>query len=151
MNWYVLITFPKNEFKVSNQLNKIGIISFCPFRKELRKWSDRFKKINIPLLPSMVLVYLKESDRNKVFDINGIKRYLYYLNKPAIVYKDEVEVLKNFENNSNIKIKKNNYINNQLEKIPGFEKYNGKIIKMNNNYIWIRFKQVDFNIKFELI
>ena len=97
MNWYVLITSPRMELNISNELKKIGINSFCPTKTEIRKWSDRNKKVKVPLLPSMVLVNLYNIDRNKVFDIYGIKRYLFYLNKPAVVYEEEIDILKNYD------------------------------------------------------
>ena len=93
-SWGVLITKPKWEKKVASQLQQLGIEAFCPIRKEVRQWSDRKKKVEVALLPSMVLVNIKPKERNFVFDITGVIRYLYWLGKPAIVTEREVEVLK---------------------------------------------------------
>ena len=151
MNWYVLITSPRMELNISNELKKIGINTFCPMKTELRKWSDRNKKVKVPLLPSMVLVNLHDIDRNKVFHVSGIKRYLFYLNKPAIVYEEEIDILKNYDQLNYIKIKKNNFIDNEISQIPGFENFSGKVIKRSNNCIWIKFKESNFNVKFDLV
>ena len=46
--------------KVESKLLSIGINAYCPTRPEIRFWSDRKKKIDVPILPSMILVNLKE-------------------------------------------------------------------------------------------
>ena len=60
MNWFVIHTKPRFEKKVEERLLSLGIEAYCPTRKEIRLWSDRKKKIDIPVLPSMVLVRLEE-------------------------------------------------------------------------------------------
>lgn len=75
--WFVVYTKPRNELKVLERLLGIGIVAYTPFKTELRKWSDRKKKVKVPLLPSMVLVYLEEKETAKVFEIHGVVRYLF--------------------------------------------------------------------------
>ena len=64
-HWFVLVTKPRNEQKVESRLNDIGIQAYCPVRTELRQWSDRKKKIKVPLLPSMLLVKLPNNLRQR--------------------------------------------------------------------------------------
>jgi hypothetical protein len=61
-----------------------------PTKTEVRQWSDRKKKILVPLLPSMVLVSLHENEVNKVFDAPGVIRYMFEYGKRAIVSNEEV-------------------------------------------------------------
>ena len=56
MNWYVLHTKLRCEKKAQEQLLSMGIKAYCPTRNEIRLWSDRKKRIEVPVLPSMVLV-----------------------------------------------------------------------------------------------
>lgn len=93
-HWFVLVTKPRNEQKVESRLNDIGIQAYCPVRTELRQWSDRKKKIKVPLLPSMLLVKLPNNLRQTVFDIPYVRRYLYWQGQPAVVKEQEVEVLR---------------------------------------------------------
>ncbi|KIA99841.1 MULTISPECIES: UpxY family transcription antiterminator [unclassified Flavobacterium] len=95
MNWYVVYTKPKWEKKVADQLNKIGITCYCPLITQIRQWSDRKKKIEVPLFNSYVFVQLKDLDRNLVFQTPGVIRYLFWLGKPAIVRDEEINVIKN--------------------------------------------------------
>ena len=62
MPWYVLVTKPRSELKVRDRLAVLGVSVCCPVRVEKRQWSDRVKKVDVPLLPSMVLVCLAAKD-----------------------------------------------------------------------------------------
>jgi len=94
MPWFAIYTRPKNEKKVAEQLFKLGIDVYCPMVTKMKQWSDRKKKVESPLISSYVFVNLDEKDRNTVFEVHGIVRYLYWLGKPAIVQDHEIALLK---------------------------------------------------------
>ena len=96
MNWYVVYTKPKWEKKVAEQLNEAGVECYCPLITRMRQWSDRKKKVEVPLFNSYVFVQLAESDRNSVFISSGVVRYLFWLGKPAIVQDAEIETIKSW-------------------------------------------------------
>ena len=85
MNWYVLHTKPRSEKKVEEKLLSLGINAFCPTRSEIRLWKDRKKRIQVPLLPSMVLVNIDTKEINRVFESSGVIRYRFWLGKRAVV------------------------------------------------------------------
>jgi len=91
--WFVLLTKPKNELKVATLLTSKNILVFAPTRAEIRQWSDRKKKVLVPLLPSMVLVCLTEPEVSCVFDIPGVVRYLFSNGKRATVSEHEIEAM----------------------------------------------------------
>ena len=93
-NWYVVYTKPKWEKKVAEKLNEIGIECYCPLIIQIKQWTDRKKKIEVPLFNSYVFVQLEDSDRNSVFQISGVVRYLFWLGKPAIVRDEEINIIK---------------------------------------------------------
>jgi hypothetical protein len=66
-NWFVLYTNPRQELKVLEHLTQLEIEAYTPTKIEVRKWSDRKKKVTVCLLPSMVLVFLGEKEVSKVF------------------------------------------------------------------------------------
>ena len=101
MNWYVVYTKPKWEKKVAEQLKNRGVECYCPLITQVRQWSDRKKKVQVPLFNSYVFVQLEESDRNLVFQSVGVVRYLFWLGNPAIVRNEEIEVIKKWLNESN--------------------------------------------------
>lgn len=94
MNWYVVYTKPKWEKKVAEKLNQIGIECYCPIITQIKQWSDRKKKIEVPLFNSYVFVQLSDGDRSSVFQIAGVVRYLFWLGKPAIVRDEEINIIK---------------------------------------------------------
>jgi transcription antitermination factor NusG len=94
MNWYAIYTKPRNEKKVAEQLEKAGIIVFCPLVTRIKQWSDRKKKVIEPLLPSYVFVQMEEANRNNVFQVNGVVQFVFWLGKPAIIKDHEIESLK---------------------------------------------------------
>lgn len=102
MNWYVVYTKPKWERKVAEKLQQIGIECYCPLVTQIKQWSDRKKKVEVPLFNSYVFVQLPESDRNLVFQIAGIVRYLFWLGKPAIVRDEEIDIIKRSLKDSNV-------------------------------------------------
>ncbi|MCW2117719.1 UpxY family transcription antiterminator [Flavobacterium sp. 7A] len=93
-NWFVVYTKPKWEKKVAEQLEKIGIECYCPLIIKESQWSDRKKKIEVPLFNSYVFVHLTEVERNLVFQSPGAVRYLFWLGKPAIVREIEINTIK---------------------------------------------------------
>ena len=76
-SWHVIYTKPRAEKKVEERLNNFGIEAYCPVKQQIKQWSDRKKKILVPVLPSMVLVNIDEKERNKVFDILQDLQSLY--------------------------------------------------------------------------
>lgn len=102
MNWYVVYTKPKWEKKVAEKLNQLGIECYCPIITQVKQWSDRKKKVEVPLFNSYVFVQLPDTDRNSVFQVAGVVRYLFWLGKAAIVRNEEIETIKNSLSDTNI-------------------------------------------------
>jgi transcriptional antiterminator RfaH len=95
MKWFVLYTKPQFEIKVAEALQKIGVRAYCPVYTQLKQYSDRKKKVTKPLLRSYVLVKIEDKDRDQVFEIPGVVRYVFWLGKPAIVREDEIVLMEN--------------------------------------------------------
>jgi transcriptional antiterminator RfaH len=94
--WFVLCTKPRNELKVTERLTRIGVEVYTPTKIEVRQWSDRKKKVSIPLLPSMVLVKLLAKEVDVVFDVPGAVRFLFEHGKRASVSNEEVLAMKSY-------------------------------------------------------
>ena len=137
MKWFVIYTKPNFEIKIADRLNKNGIKAYCPVYKEVKQYSDRKKKIIKPLLPSYVLVNIKEQDRVKVFEIPGILRYVFWLGKPAVVREEEINIMKEYLSSNyhsiNIKSLEKGSIYS-IMKGP-FKGYKGKIVTLLKNKI----------------
>lgn len=152
MPWYVLITKPKAEKKVNDRLLHLGFTVCMPTKIEHKKWSDRIKKVETPLLPSMVLVNTSEKERNNVFDVPGVVRYLFWLGKPAVVTQEEVDALEevskeNVQIDSVAALKEGEEIElNNLGSTP----QKGVIKKIAGNTCWITLKNLGYVIRIKV-
>lgn len=152
MNWYVLHIKPRSEKKTEKQLLSMGINVYCPVRSEIRLWSDRKKRIEVPLLPSMVLVKIDEKDINQVFACSSVVRYMFWLGKRAVVRQSEIDLLKQYLNGSF------KYEESTLCDVKVGDKYNlssfnnekGIVDRISNNYIWIYLKSIGYSVKLKL-
>jgi transcription antitermination factor NusG len=148
-NWFVVYTKPRQEKKVANELKKIGIESYCPTKLVERQWSDRKKKIEVPLFTSYCFVNLEEKERNKVFQVAGVIRYLLWLKKPAIVRDEEINEIKRwlndydhnlietrvFQNNDRLIIKSGMFIDNKAI-----------VLKQNGNQLILQLENLGYNL-----
>ena len=105
MNWFVIYTKSRQEKKVALELEKMGITVYCPMINQIRQWSDRKKKVEVPLISSYVFVQVKEREREAVFEVPGIVRYVYWLEKPAIVRDEEIAVMKTWLSTQTVEAK----------------------------------------------
>ena len=94
MAWFVLYTKSRQEKKVADSLQVIGIEAFCPLVTVVKQWSDRKKKVQLPLINSYIFVNIEDCNRDEVFKVSGIVRYLFWLGKPAVVRAIEIETLR---------------------------------------------------------
>ena len=152
MNWYVIYTKPRGEKKAEEQLLSLGINAYCPTRNEIRLWSDRKKRIQVPVLPSMVLVNIDEKDINRVFESPLVVRYMFWLGKRAEVRQSEIDILKKYLDGScNLKSSNSSSINVGDDfKLPSFNNEKGIVSRISNNNIWIYLKSIGYNVKLKL-
>ena len=94
INWYAIYTRPRSEKKVYELLTKNGINCYLPLITTVRQWSDRKKKVQLPLISSYVFVRSKVIDLKNILPFNGVVRVLKHLGKPAIIKDYEIENIK---------------------------------------------------------
>lgn len=100
MVWYVLYTKPRNEKKMATLLAEEGIEAYCPVREEVKQWSDRKKKVVVPVFTSYIFVRLADYDTQsvEVLEMHGAVRFLWWNKKPGVVRDNEIEAIKSFLN-----------------------------------------------------
>jgi transcription antitermination factor NusG len=103
-NWYALYTKPRWEKKIDASLIKKNIESWCPLQKIEKQWTDRKKIIEEPLFKSYIFVHIANSERSKVFQTDGILNFVYYLGKPAIIKEAEINLIKHYLHEKDVKI-----------------------------------------------
>jgi len=93
-NWYAIYTRPRSEKKVHELLNQYKFNSYLPLVTTIRQWSDRKKKVQLPLIPSYIFVKIEEKNLKNILPIIGVVRILKHLGKPAKIQDYEIENLK---------------------------------------------------------
>ncbi len=73
-HWYALHTQARHEKVVEHKLRERGIETFLPLVTEIHRWSDRKKKVQLPLFNSYVFARLTPTkvDRLRVLTIDGV-------------------------------------------------------------------------------
>ena len=148
MPWFVIYTKSRNEKKVAELLQKNGVEVFCPIVKLKKNWSDRKKIVETPLFNSYVFVNLSEKDRNVVFNVPGVIRYVFWLKKPAVARDSEIESLKAVLNDTMDSFSIENYQIGDTVKISEgvFKGLDGVIEKQSNNKLHVILENVGIKI-----
>ena len=148
-DWFVLCTKARQELKVLERLTHLGIKAYTPTKIEVRNWSDRKKKIQTCLLPSMVLVSLNESEINQVFDVPGVKRYLFFNGVRAVVFDHEVLAMKSFIKNTYQLTEKKGLGIGDYVKINSLDQ-DARIIAINGKNCIARLQMLGATMSFQL-
>ena len=74
INWYALHTRARHERVVENRLREQGMETFLPIVGEVHKWSDRKKKVEVPLFGCYVFVHcaLNAENRTLVHRVDSV-------------------------------------------------------------------------------
>ena len=91
--WYVIKTMSRAEKKTAERLYSMGFTTYLPLRTTIKQWSDRKKKVEVPLIPGVLFVNCKESKLNGVYNVQGAHSILRLSGKFAIVRETEIHNL----------------------------------------------------------
>ncbi|MBR5905381.1 MAG: UpxY family transcription antiterminator [Bacteroidales bacterium] len=94
-HWYVGCVRSCQEKKVAENLGARGVEFYLPIRREVRKWSDRRKIVEVPVIPRFVFIRCEESERVGILAKEPrIWRYLPFEGKAAIVRDEEMDAFR---------------------------------------------------------
>ncbi len=148
--WNVLYTTPRAEKKVYNRLVEIGIETYLPLYKTIRQWSDRKKKVEVPLFNSYIFVRSSEKQRFEILSVYGVVRYLYYLGKPAIIRQKEINGIRRFLNQTE-GYKISVEVGDKVEIASGvFEGVFGEVIRVGKGKLVLQIEQLGMNLVAEV-
>jgi transcription antitermination factor NusG len=92
--WYAACTYPRHEKLVARQLEDRHIESFLPLYRDVRRWKDRRKELEMVLFPGYVFTRLDLRDRLRVLQLQGVTRFVCFYGKPARLPEEEIEALR---------------------------------------------------------
>jgi transcription antitermination factor NusG len=98
VKWYTAYTLPKFEKKVSAELSKRNIEAYLPLQKVVRQWSDRVKKIEVPLFPNYIFIKTTELNRREAISVRGICKFVSFDGRPAVIADEDISAIKKLSN-----------------------------------------------------
>lgn len=95
-SWYALHTRYKQERKVGNDIVSAGFESFVPTTRQVHRWTDRDKYVDVPLFPCYVFVHIAISYAaySRMLSIPGVLRWVGIGSKPSAISEVEVDGIK---------------------------------------------------------
>jgi len=97
-HWYVLYTHSRAEKKVTKRIEELAMDSFLPLHTISRQWSDRVKKVEVPLFPNYVFAYTKEDNIPKLMRVEGVACLLSFGGKWATIREQEIVTIRQIVN-----------------------------------------------------
>ena len=94
--WLVFYTKSRSEKKAQEQAKKMGYEVFLPLQTVIKQWSDRKKKVQVPLFNSYIFIRANESEINDILQIPGLSWNIRHNGKPAVVRDIEIALIKRF-------------------------------------------------------
>ncbi|PZD76593.1 UpxY family transcription antiterminator [Mesonia sp. K7] len=151
MGWMAVYVKSRAEKKVAAQLQQQGVEVFCPLKTEIRQWSDRKKKLEVPYFPSYVFTAVQnEKSRLSILQTNGVVGFVHWLGKPAVISDAEMqEVMRFFEAYPTEQICINTFETGQLVAITtGMMKgKRGEILQHSKKYAVVAIEQLGFVLR----
>jgi transcription antitermination factor NusG len=92
--WHIVYTSPNTEKKIYNELCKRSINAYLPVNQVVRQWSDRKKKLELPLFPNYIFVKVTAREMWSVLMVAGVLRFISFGQQIAVIKDEEIETIK---------------------------------------------------------
>jgi transcription antitermination factor NusG len=151
--WFAVYTKSRCEKKVAQSLAKKGVEHYCPLNKTMKQWSDRKKIILEPLFTSYVFVRIGPEEQLAIRQTDGILNFVYWLNKPAVIRSEEIDIIKKFLNeHSSVRLEKVAVnINDRVRVVGGpFMEQEGQVISIKNKSVKVMLPSLGYLMYVEL-
>lgn len=93
-SWYALVVKPRHEKAVARCLSYKGLTEFLPVYGQRRRWSDRVKRLELPLFPGYVFCQFPLHDKAGVLATPGVRSIVAFGCRPAPVPAGEIEAVR---------------------------------------------------------
>ena len=92
--WYALYVNSRAEKKVEAELKRKGIVNYLPLKTTLRRWSDRKKLVDMPLIPGYIFVRIQYKNYISVLQTQHVVAFVRFEGRPAIIQDEQIDFLK---------------------------------------------------------
>jgi transcription antitermination factor NusG len=146
-NWYIIYTKAKCEKKVASVFTKKRIENFIPMNSKQVTSGRRRKIVQKPLFESYLFANIEEKETSKIKMIDGVVNFVYWKQKPAIVKKEEIELIRKFAfDHQDIILEKTKVNVNDVAKAIDGSRYSidGNILTVTNSTIKVNLPSIGF-------
>lgn len=148
-NWNALYLRSRTEKKVAKSLKQKGFDIYLPLCTVKKKYSDRLKNVEEPLLKSYIFVAAEESKNPDILRTEGVLNYVYSTTtgKVALIKKSELDTIQNYLYHKvfdeiewkNLKLGDTAPLSN-----PSFLGKHGTVVEVNKNTIKLVIEDLGF-------
>jgi len=91
--WYAIQTRPRHEKAAAAELEQKGIITFLPLVTQIHRWSDRRKKVDLPLFSCYTFVNIVPSPETRVSVLrtNGVLSFVGFHHQGAPIPETQIQ------------------------------------------------------------
>jgi transcriptional antiterminator RfaH len=93
-HWYAAYTRSCAEKKVAKEFEERQIEYYLPLYRTIRQWSDRKKKMEVPLINSYIFVRIVEKEYLKVLQTRGVVKIICFSGRPVPIPDWEIQNLR---------------------------------------------------------
>ena len=74
LRWYAVHTRSQHEHRVAQRIRAHGLSTFLPLQLQTHRWSDRLKRVEVPLFSCYVFVHteMTDEDRRHILYADGV-------------------------------------------------------------------------------
>ncbi len=92
--WYACYTKPRAEKAALQRLREAEIESYLPLQRTRKKWSDRMKWVDEPLLKSYIFVKVNSENFMKVMKIEGLLHFITFENRAVPIPESQINAIR---------------------------------------------------------
>jgi transcription antitermination factor NusG len=95
-NWYAVMTRARHEKIIAHRLQEQGISTFLPLVTEVHRWSDRKKKVELPLFSCYLFTRLAPTNeaRLRVLWVDGVFQLVGVRGEGTPIPDEQIEALR---------------------------------------------------------
>src|ERR1700690_2226293 len=93
-DWNAVYTRHQHERSVAESLAGSGFEVFLPTYNTIRQWTDRKKKLSLPLFPCYVFLHSSFERRLQVLSTPGVHFVVMFAGQPAAIPDSEIDAIR---------------------------------------------------------
>lgn len=94
--WYAVYTCANHEKRVAEQLAGRSVDHFLPQYESVRRWKDRKVRLQLPLFPSYLFVYIASQEKTRVLQVPGVAQLVGFHGHPTPLPDEDILRVREF-------------------------------------------------------